>query len=59
MIKKICDRCFNNYDFQKVYIYDLCPQCFTEYKELLNKFVHNTNHTTKVNPNEQEKVSNT
>lgn len=68
MIKKLCDRCnreetendrFYFREFQKVYIYDLCQNCYIEYKDLLDKFVHNTNQTTGVKPNEQEKTSNT
>lgn len=65
MIKRICDRCkreetkkdiesFN--DFAKILFYDFCPKCQQEFYKNLHKFVLNQ---TEVNPNEQEKASNT
>ena len=46
MIKTICDRCHKELDteneyaiFLKVNNYDLCPGCFHEYIEILDKFI--------------------
>lgn len=67
MIKKICDRCNREENakdrerfgyFAKVLYYDLCPKCQSEFMQNLSEFLHNKNQT-EVNPNEQEKVSNT
>lgn len=69
MIKTICDRCGREQDstgvkyafdyFIKVLHYDLCPECNGKYLVLLKEFINNEQIKRRINPNEQEKASNT
>lgn len=67
MIKKICDRCKREETtkdrerfgyFAKVLSYDFCTKCQCDFMKMIEEFVNNKNQT-EVNPNEQEKASNT
>ena len=63
MINVTCDRCKKicslEYSYIRVFEHDFCHDCYNDFLDVIDEFVLNTNQTTGVKQNEQEKASNT